>query len=133
MLDNRSPLGVVFRNPISSVDEDDDEQELTAFASGRIGSKPQLTVTFRKVDGSSHSFAYSHLYHLEADSENGGFTAELSHHTVTIHGRNLAHLHRLLCDHKVNLIQETSPTQALGIDENQPVVTAIYVTKNEAG
>ena len=131
MLDNRSPLGVALRNPISSVDEDD-ERDITAYANGRIGTKPQLTVTFRKVDGSSHSFAYSHLYRIETATENGGFTAEFSHHTVTVQGRNLTHLHRLLCHHKVHTIQETSATQAMGIDENQPVVTGMYVTKNEA-
>ena len=129
MFDNRSPLGVVLRNPIHA-EADDEELELAAYASGRIGNKPQLTITFRKVDGSSASFAYSHLYALTAETESGGFTAEFSQHTVTIHGRNLAHLHRLLCDHKVNLVQETSPTQALAIAEHLPVVTGMWVTKN---
>ncbi len=130
MLDSRSPLGVVLRNPIQSVADDDDELELAAYASGRVGNKPQLTVTFRKVDGSSYSFAYSHLYAISAETEAGGFTVEFSNHTVTIHGRNLTQLHRLLCDHKVNVIQETSPTQAMAVEEHQPVVTGMFVTKN---
>jgi len=129
MLDNRSPLGVVLRNPISS-DDEDESRDLSPYASGRIGTRPLLTVTFRKVDGSSHSFAYSHLYAITADSESGGFVAEFSQHTVTIHGRNLSHLHRLLCDHKAHTVQETSATQALGIEESQPVVTGMFVMKN---
>ena len=125
MLDDRMSLGVSLRNPITN--GSDEEREYTAYANGRIGLRPQLTVTFRQVDGSSHSFAYSHLYSVAADSEAGGFIVEFSQHKVTIQGRNLAQLFRYICDHKVHTIQGTSPSQMLALTDEQPVVTLIRV------
>lgn len=130
MLDERTSLFDTLRHPLSQ-SAAEVEEEITSYASGRIGNKPQLTVTFRQVDGSSQAFAYSHLYSVAADAESGSFAVEFSQHVVLILGRNLAHLHRLLCDHKVHTVQELSPTQAMALPEQQPVVTSVRVSKVE--
>lgn len=125
MSDEFSALGIHLRHPVSS--NNDDDRDLSTFANGRIGTKPQLTITFRRVTGASHSFAYSHLYSVITEAEAGGFVAEFSQHRVTVEGRNLQHLFRVFCDHKVHTIQETSPSQALGVETDQPVVLSIRV------
>ncbi len=129
MFDESSSLGIHLRHPVSSTT--DDERDLSAFANGRIGTKPQLTITFRRVSGASHSFAYSHLYAITTEAEAGGFVAEFSQHRVLVEGRNLQHLFRVFCDHKVHTIQETSPSQALGMEVDQPVVLSIRVLSLE--
>lgn len=129
MLDERPSLEQTLRLPTSHVREEEDD--VKSFSSGRVGSKPQLTVTFRQVDGSSYSFAYSHLYSLMTEAEAGGFIAEFSQHRVIVQGRNLTQLFRYLCDHKIHTVQEISPSQGMAIAEHLAVVTSIRVSRIE--
>lgn len=125
MLDDRQSVGVSFRTPITNGLEE--EREYAAYAQGRVGIRPQLTVTFRQVDGTSYSFAYSHLYRMTSETESGGFVVEFSQHRISVQGRNLTQLFRYLCDHKVHTIQAMSPTQGMGLEDGQPMVTQIRV------
>jgi hypothetical protein len=36
-----------------------DEEEYTAFTHGRVGTRPQMTLVFRKCDGEEEGFAYA--------------------------------------------------------------------------
>ena len=106
-------------------DEDGDD-EYTAFAAGRVGGKPQLTVAFRRVNGTVHAFAYAHLYAVEYDPS-AGIALTFTRHRVTLAGRHLGDLFRLFCAHRVQAVQETDPLHADSLPDDAPVVTALHV------
>lgn len=118
-----TPHSVRLRNPVGR----EDEPEYSAYASGRVGMRPQITVSFRKTDGTTQAFSYSHLYCVSTNNENEGFIAEFTQHRVSVVGRNLSDLFRYINTHRVHLIQEMSDTQTLGLEETQPVVTGISI------
>lgn len=108
----------------ASLPEDDD---YVAYSHARIGNKPQVSITFRKADGSGKSFAYSYMYCLEFDDPNLGFTAEFSHTKVTVKGQNLAELVRLVSLHRVVEVFEAGRGQAMEAEGGMPCVEAILV------
>ena len=89
--------------------EPDDEYE--AFASGRLGTKPQLTLVFRTASGTSHGFAYAHLYTLDYNPS-VGIVLKFTQHQVTLLGRHLDELFRYLCLHRIQTVQEFDPLHA---------------------
>lgn len=105
--------------------EKDDVAEYTAYANGRLGNRPQLTLVFRKADGSVKAFAYSHLYAVSSDDPAAGFTVEFSKLMVTVRGENLDPLFRLVCQHRVLEISEISRNQVFDMVESEPTVQKI--------
>ena len=118
-----SPLRSLNLRKSSNPEEDD----YTPFANGRVGLRPQLMIIFRKVDGTSHAFAYSHLYSVTTENENAGFTADFGQHRVTVTGRNLEQLYRYICQHRVQAVQEMSERNSLPLDPADPIITQIKV------
>jgi hypothetical protein len=107
------------------------DEEYTAFASGRLGTKPQLTLEFRRVNGSCQGFAYAHLYTLDFDLA-VGITLNFTQHRVTITGRHLEELYRYLCLHRVQIVQEIDALQAERLMPKTPVVTGLeFFTMSE--
>jgi hypothetical protein len=104
----------------------DAEEEYTAFASGRLGTKPQLTLVFRTVAGVSHAFAYAHLYAMEYDPA-AGIMLQFSQHWVTVRGRNLEGMFRYLCLHRVQTVQETDALHAEALPAKEAVVTGLLI------
>jgi hypothetical protein len=117
--------------PAAAADGGDDEYR--AFASGRVGNRPQVSVTFSKKDGRGKTLAYSHLYCLDVENPNLGCVAEFTRHRVTLKGRNLAELVRLLGDHKAREVRETDELHALALPPDAPVVTSIEVLDKRDG
>jgi hypothetical protein len=109
--------------PVEPADEDD---EYAAFAAGRVGVKPQLTLVLRRVSGSCHAFAYAHLYRTEYDPS-VGIILHFSQHRVALTGRHLDGLFRYLCDHRVQTVQEVDPLHAETTPADTAVVTGIEV------
>ena len=82
-------------------------EEYMAFANGRIGTRTQLCVIFRRASGSSIAFSYSHLFSVESDDPAQGCTIHFLPTTqVQIRGQNLALLFDSLCRHRVAEIVE---------------------------
>lgn len=104
-----------------------EEDEYRAFASGRVSNRPQVSVTFAHKDGRAKTIAYSHFYCLDVENPNLGCVVEFTRHRVTLRGRNLAELARLLGDHKVREVRETDELHALTLATDAPVVTAVEV------
>lgn len=111
--------------------ESDGEEEYTACSFGRVGIRPQIAITFRKANGSGRSFAYSHLYAVSDENPNLGFIVEFTRHTVTVHGRNLLRIYKLVCDHKARELLETDEIHALLLAESEPVITRIDVREEK--
>ncbi len=106
---------------------EDSEDEYQAFGFGRVGNKPQISVTFRLVNAKGYNFAYSHYYGIVDDHPNVSFAIEFTRHVVMIEGRNLETLHRLLCDHKVREVHQMDELEAKVLPDEVPVVTKIEV------
>jgi len=105
--------------------EIDGENEYTAYANGRVGTRPQLSIIFRKADESAKAFAYSHLYSVETSDPAAGFVVEFSQTRVTIKGRNLEALLRFICQHRVLEVTEAERSRVFEVAAEQPVVEKI--------
>ena len=110
----------------------EEDEGYSAFASGRLGTKPQLTLVFRRVTGSCHAFAYAHLYALEYDPS-VGILLKFTQHRVALLGRHLDDLFRYLCLHRVQTVQETDPLHAETLPQKTPVVVGIERTESIIG
>jgi len=108
------------------VTEADGDDGYSAFASGRIGTRPQLTLVLRRVTGTAHAFAYAHLYALDYDPS-VGIALHFTQHDVALAGRNLEALFRYLCSHRVQAIQELDPLHAEALPDGTPVVTRVSI------
>ena len=104
-----------------------EDDEYTAFAGGRVGVKPQQSVTFRTAAGAGLTLAYAHLYAVADDGPEAGFTLEFTRHTVEVRGRNLARLHRLLGDHRAREVRACDPLHGQLVPDGQPVVTGLDI------
>lgn len=128
MTDTNSHLDRLRRLATSPVAPEAEEDEVyAAFASGRLGTKPQLTLVFRRVTGTCHAFAYAHLYTLDYDPS-VGVVLQFTQHRVTIAGRNLDDLFRYLCLHRVQTVQEFDALLADTLPATTPVVTKLDIT-----
>lgn len=110
-----------------------EEPEYTACSFGRVGLKPQVSVTFRKADGTGVNLSYSHYYAVTDENPNIGFVVEFTRHTVSVEGRNLERLYRLICDHKAREVCEIDPILANTMPSDDPVVTGLTVTAKREG
>lgn len=104
----------------------DGDDEYAAFAAGRVGTKPQLTLVLRRVSGTCRAFAYAHLYAVEYDPS-VGIILHFSRHRAALTGRHLGGLFRYLCDHRVQTVQEVDALHAETLPAAAPVVTGIEV------
>jgi len=105
--------------------DEDAEAEYTAFAKGRIGVHPQMSIIFRKADGSAKGFAYAHLYSVESNNPAAGFIAEFTQTKVTVSGRNLEPLFAYLCQHRAAEVREAERNQLFEMAGDEPVVESI--------
>ena len=106
--------------------EDDD---YTALAGGRVGQKAQQAVTFRTATGAGLTLAYAHLYAITDDGPEAGFTLEFTRHLVTVRGRHLGRLHRLLGDHRAREVRACDPLHARLVPDGEPVVTGLVMSE----
>lgn len=104
----------------------DGDSEAAAFAAGRVGTRPQLTLVLRRVSGDCQAFAYAHLYRLEYDPS-AGIVLHFSQHRVALTGRHLGGLFRYLCDHRVQTVQQTDPLHAETLAAGTPAVIGVEV------
>jgi hypothetical protein len=102
------------------------EEEYSAFAFGRVGSKPQLTLRIRQVSGTTRGFVYAHLYTLDHEPSLG-IILRFSQHRIVIQGRNLEEMFRYLSQFRVDLIQVTDPLHASTLADTVPVVTSVEI------
>ncbi|WP_254509541.1 hypothetical protein [Anatilimnocola floriformis] len=101
-------------------------EEYAALANGRIGNRAQLSLVFRKASGAAHAYSYTHLFSVESDNPNEGFTVTYSAaKTVVVRGQNLAILFETVCRHRAAEIVEATRAQALETAKFYPIVTSI--------
>ena len=110
--------------------KDDEQDEGTAVAFGRVGAKPALSVRFCLRTGDSWSLAYSHAYSIHAEGR-GKLLLTFTGHTVTIEGRNLHRLHDYLDAHRATKVRESDTRRAEFGDDAAEVVERIVIEKAE--
>lgn len=131
LLQRRSPRAADEAAEQRSAEATHDE-EYTAFANGRIGTRTQLCVVFRRASGSSIAFSYSHLFSVESDDPQQGCTINFLPATqVQIRGQNLAMLFDSLCRHRAAEIVE-APRHATLNAGGCAVVEGIEVIEGRA-
>lgn len=113
------------RLPVPDADPATDD-EYTAFAFGRAGTRPQLMLVLRDKVGLRRAFAYTHLYDLAYDPD-VGISLTFTKHTVRLTGRNLDTLFHYLTTHRASVVQETDAVHALVLPADAAVVTGLTV------
>ncbi len=109
----------------ATIPEADSDSEYTLFGQGRVGTRPQLAIIFRKSDGPAKAFSYAHLYSVESDNPDEGFAVEFTQSNVAIKGRNLEPLFRYISQHRAAEVIESGRTQIFELAEPDPVVEKI--------
>ena len=127
LLEPRSRLAQLARPDARRSDDDTTPtDEYTAFARGRIGTRPQMMICFRKCSGEVTVFAYSLLVRIQSDNPDRGFTLTFSDTKVTIEGENLTPLFHYLREHRAVEIVEADRTELMQA-EGECVVSRILV------
>lgn len=109
----------------SRLPEENEESEYEAFASGRVGNKPQLTLLFRKASGEVFGFPYASFTEIRSENADLGFTVEFSGVEVEVQGQNLSKLFRYVCFHRAAEIVEAARSEQFTLDPKLPVVLKI--------
>lgn len=133
MRNNVSSLQSILQNgPKPTPDNAADGEhpaEYEAFASGRIGNRPQLMLIFRKASGEVLVFSYLSLTEIRAPNPEKGFTANFSGTKVVVAGEHLGKLFQLLCVHRVAEIVEADRVAVFHTEADDPVVTSLLVSQ----
>jgi hypothetical protein len=99
--------------------------EERSYANGRVGNRAQVTLVFRKKNGSVRGFSYVHFFGIESDNPADGFAIEFSQIRVTVSGRNLEPLFRMVCAHRIAEICEVDGGAVFRAGEQEPIVERI--------
>ena len=110
-------------------DDPADDEEYKAFAHGRVGTRPQRTVLFRKCDGEEEGFAYAQFSRIRTTDRGREFTVEFAGVQVKVEGRNLGKLFAFLCAQRVPEIVEAARATALSLPDSEAVVESIRFLK----
>ncbi len=104
--------------------------EYTAFARGRVGTRPQMMICFRKCTGEVTVFAYSLLTKIHSENPGRGFSMTFGDTKVTVEGENLTPLFHYVREHRAVEIVEADRTVLIQA-EGECVVSKILTTKNQ--
>lgn len=127
LLQPRSRLAQLAR---SETRRPDDEvvagftEEYTAFARGRVGTRPQMMVCFRKCSGEVTVFAYSLLTKIHSENPDRGFSMTFGDTKVTLEGENLTPLFHYIRQHRAVEIVEAERTVVMQV-QGECVVSRI--------
>ena len=100
--------------------------EYVAFARGRVGTRPQMMLAFRKCSGEMTVFAYSLLIRIRTENTNRGFMMSFADTDVRIEGENLTPLFHYVREHRAVEIVEADRTVLMQA-EGECLVSRILV------
>ncbi len=126
LLQPRGRLAQLARGDNRRTDEEADTGEYTAFARGRVGTRLQMMICFRKCSDEVIVFAYSLLTRIQSDNINRGFTMTFGDTKVTIEGENLIPLFHYIREHRAVEIVEADRTVMMQVD-GECVVSRVLV------
>ncbi len=112
--------------------ECEEQPEYEAFASGRIGNRPQLMLVFRRANKEVLAFSYLSLTEIRSPDPEKGFTLDFSGMKVVVAGERLGRLFQMVCTHRAAEIVEADRVMAFQTDATDPVVTSLLVSKEQA-
>ena len=123
----RGRLTPLARGDARRSDEDSvSADEYTAFARGRVGTRPQMMICFRKCSGEVNVFAYSLLTKIRSDNPDRGFAMSFNDTEVRLEGENMLMLFNYIREHRAVEIVEADRT-VLMTAEDECVVSRILV------
>ena len=127
LLEPRSRLAQLTRADARRTDDDTTPtDEYTAFACGRVGTRPQMMICFRKCSGEVTGFAYSLLTKIRSENPDRGFTLTFNDTEVRLEGENLLPLFHYLREHRAVEIVEADRTVLMQA-EGECLVSRILV------
>jgi hypothetical protein len=109
--------------------EIDETVEYEALANGRIGSRAQLMLVFRKASGEVWAFSYLSLNEIRSPNPEKGFTADFGGVKVVVAGDRLGKLFQMVCLHRAAEIVEADHAKIFQTDAKDPVVTSLLLAK----
>jgi hypothetical protein len=101
-------------------------EEYTAFARGRVGTRPQMMICFRKCSGEVFVFAYSMLTRIRSEDLERGFAMSFGDTEVRLEGNNLLPLFNYVREHRTAEIVEAERTVVMQA-QGECVVSKISV------
>jgi hypothetical protein len=126
----RGTPGAAAENSVEGQKQESDEGDYRAFSYGRVGLRPQMTLTLRFVGGSMRGLPYSQMLGIDSDDDDAGFRMEFPGTIVEVRGRNLKRLVRYVCDHRAAEIVESSAAASVGAPSTASIVDAIVLRRN---
>lgn len=126
LLQPRGRLAQLARGDARRTDEETTNatDEYTAFARGRVGTRPQMMICFRKCTGEVTVFAYSLLTRIHSENSDRGFTMTFGDTNVTLEGENLVQLFDYIRQHRAVEVVEAERTVVMTA-EGECVVSRI--------
>ena len=129
LLQPRGRLAQLARGDNRRTDEEaatDTTDEYTAFARGRVGTRPQMMLCFRKCSSEVTVFAYSLLMRIHSENPDRGFTITFGDTKVTLEGENLTALFHFIREHRAAEVVEADRTVVM-TTEGECVVSRVLV------
>ncbi len=127
MADNsvRSMLGTAPRRiqPVTTSDE-----EYQAFGAGRIGTKTQIMVAFRRSDGYVEALPYASLNRIYSSDTERVINLDFGDRHVLIEGSHLALMFRYLTDNRCSEVVQVDERTAMRQNLDDPIVSRIVIT-----
>jgi hypothetical protein len=128
----RSLLGTAPRRPHTGATSDEEYQ---AFGSGRIGTKTQIMVVFRRSDGFVEALPYASLNRIYSSDVERVIYLDFGDRVVLIEGNHLGMIFRYLVSNRCSEVVEIDERAAMRQNADDPVVARIVITcaKQAAG
>ncbi len=111
------------------------EEEYQAFGSGRIGTRSQIMVAFRRSDGYVEALPYASVNRLYSSDVDRVIYIDFGDRLVLIEGSHLSLLFRYLTDNRCSEVVEIDERTAMRQHPNDPIVSRIVISsaKQAAG
>lgn len=113
---------VIIEGNFARKNSGEEPEEYQAYSFGRVSSKRQVTLLFRKASGEVEGFAYADYRGISAVNETIGFTVRFDTRTVKVEGQHLGELFQYICNHRAAEIREADVETAMQTPEGKAVV-----------
>ncbi len=119
----------VERNFAADLRPNEDAEQYQAFAYGRVGSRPQLTLCLIKCDGHHLVLPYADLRSITSPAPDKGFHLEFVGRDILIEGSSLSTCFRYLRNQRLAELVEIDRPSAMSQPPDTPVVQKITIRK----
>ena len=107
--------------------EETNEDKYQAFSFGRVSSRIQSMVTFKKQDDYVEAISYANLSRVWSSNIETEIRLDFGDRQVLVAGINLKEVFHYLCSNRCSEIVELSTRASMGFPDGQAVVTKLEI------